>query len=655
MIRSSIHIFIILVLSWGVYAYCQNDHFLAIMAGLVSGVTLLARGRSGDKKYAFFEKIPLSGVIIFSFFAGMVWRNFVPVPENSISPFPEFIAALQSGSIIASILLWLRPHSKTNMYRLVFCAWLTVPLSLNVPLNNYGLIVLSTFCFTAIAVVIFNTRTPPTEKKYFFAYIRDYFFYSTLLIMMTMVLFLGIARSIVAAESAFFNTMSNYILPRNYTHFLRISSQLNLITPGTSAFDRRPVMEVDLPPDTPHYLKMQVFDDYKNGTWKEPQNVKRVALPLILRPGESAGRILMFTFFKDLVPAPETITAVKARFPYLLSENQILYSEDKQNTRIMEFSLTPDKAGVDLSPEEYQRSLAVPAEIASDLKAISSSLVEESDDVRTKANKIAQYLRDNFSYSLDVDFSADDRGLIKMLREKRPAYCTYFASALALLLRAEGIPARIAAGFYTSERINRKNNTYLVRVNNAHAWTEVYAPFKNPKTHETIMLWRLLDATPSAFSEVVKQKSSFNLDAAFESLWLSVLRFKVKVENMDKDQVKFSMILGLMGIMAFLNRREIFAAFIRGIKNVQGKKKVHYKSPDSLRVIYGRYEAVIKEKYGETRRANDTDADVIERIKGKPAMDQSSVTRLENFVREFHAVRFGSQSPEKLKELIKSL
>ena len=30
-----------------------------------------------------------------------------------------------------------------------------------------------------------------------------------------------------------------------------------------------------------------------------------------------------------------------------------------------------------------------------------------------------------------------------MLKEKRPAYCTYFASALALLLRAEKIPARV--------------------------------------------------------------------------------------------------------------------------------------------------------------------------------------------------------------------
>ncbi len=652
MIKAYINILVMLFLSWAVYGYCQEDKILPVLVAALAVLTLLLRGfgaKSADKEYKIFEKIPLSVVIVVSLLGGIFWRNFVPIPRLAQSPFPEFTAALQSGSVIAAIFIWLAPLTKENMYRLVFCAWLTVALSINVPFTANMLIVFSSFCFVSISIAILYTRNRPTDKKYFFVYARDFIFYSAVLIMLTTGLFIIFSRTIVAVESAFFNTVSDYILPRNYTHFLRISSQLNLITPGTSSFDRRPVMEVSLPKDIGNYLKMQVFADYKNGTWNEPKEVKKTILPSIASSSQPLGKIVMFTYFKDLIPAPEEIDAVKSKALYLHSEDRIVYAKQDQNMRILEFSVSQAKKAVELSPDEYARYTALPSGISTELKQISDSIVDKKDDVRTKANKLAQYLRNNFVYSLDVDFSADDKGLMTMLREKRPAYCTYFASALALLLRSQAIPARIAAGFLTTEVVDPKNNTHLVRVNNAHAWTEVYAPMVDFSAGKTIMLWRRLDATPTSYSdELAKKSGRFNLEVLFEKMWLGSLRFSAQIVSMDKDQFKLYVILGLLGIMVFINQQKIILAVTLWFKEKSRPGKVRYESLNSLRIIYSRYETYLKKEFGQIRHLADTDADVIFRLKEQFPEKITSIERMEEFVREFHAVRFGAKSAQQL-------
>ncbi|MCC6759050.1 MAG: transglutaminase domain-containing protein [Candidatus Omnitrophica bacterium] len=653
MIKPYLNILVMLLLSWSVYGFCQHDYLLPVMGGLVILVTFAARFKTPEKQYALFEQIPLSAVIIVPFLLGLLWRNIVPIPAEAVSPYPEYAAALQSGSVIAGVLIWLRPFSKLNTYRLVFCAWLTVALSMNVPVTEERLMVFTLFSFISIAVVIFNTMKKPADKKYRFLYIRDYVIFSTLLIMLTTALFLGISTAAVAFEHAFMRTMSEYIMPRNYTHFLRISSQLNLISPGISAFDRRPVMEIKLPPNTSSYLKMQVFTEYKNGTWNEPKEIKKVELPQTLPPGNLIGKTMMFTSFKDLVPGPEGVVAVKAKAAYSRSNYQILSSENAQNTRMLEYALTSTKENAVLSDEEYQRYTAVPPEIAGRLKEIADSIVNADDDVKTKANKIAQYFRDNFSYSLDVTFSADDKGLLKMIEDKRPAYCTYFASALALLLRTEGIPTRVAAGFYSNEVIDPKSNTYLVRVSNAHAWTEVYAPLEDPATGQTVMLWRRLDATPANFDAVLTKDSKYYLEKMFENMWLGVLRISAYIENMDKDKLKLYVIIVLLAWMAFINRQKIAAGLRQWIRGQKSAKKVHYQTPDMLRTIYQQYESYLKDEYGEMRGPADTDGDVIQRIKQKSAENKKPVNRIEEFINEFHAVRFGARSPDKLPGLLK--
>ena len=131
-------------------------------------------------------------------------------------------------------------------------------------------------------------------------------------------------------------------------------------------------------------------------------------------------------------------------------------------------------------------------------------------------------------------------------------------------------------------------------------------------------------------------------------MWLSVLRLSSQILSMYKNQLKLIMILALMGLMAFMHRRKIISLVIEWFKGRKKSSKVHYETVDSLRVIYERYQAYLKKEFGQLRQAADTDEDLILRLKAQFPEKSASIQRAQEFVREFHAVRFGAKQAQKL-------
>lgn len=83
-------------------------------------------------------------------------------------------------------------------------------------------------------------------------------------------------------------------------------------------------------------------------------------------------------------------------------------------------------------------------------------------------------------------------------------HCEYFATALALMLRSQGIPARVAVG-YMCDEFNDLGGFYQVRQLHAHTWVEMYLPHEKlpPGLQEEITsagAWMRLDPTPAAAS-----------------------------------------------------------------------------------------------------------------------------------------------------------
>lgn len=88
-----------------------------------------------------------------------------------------------------------------------------------------------------------------------------------------------------------------------------------------------------------------------------------------------------------------------------------------------------------------------------------------------------------FTYDLEVPALRGEDALTRFVLEDRVGYCEYFATAMAVMLRETGIPARVAVGFLPGERIatadpqaGERLDTFRVSTGDAHAWVEVLFP-----------------------------------------------------------------------------------------------------------------------------------------------------------------------------------
>lgn len=88
------------------------------------------------------------------------------------------------------------------------------------------------------------------------------------------------------------------------------------------------------------------------------------------------------------------------------------------------------------------------------------------------ADHISRYLSGNYEYTLSGENSGDDP-VMEFLTESKRGHCSLYASAMTLMLRELGIPARYCTGFAVYP-FNSGLNTVVLQEKNLHAWVEVY-------------------------------------------------------------------------------------------------------------------------------------------------------------------------------------
>jgi len=109
------------------------------------------------------------------------------------------------------------------------------------------------------------------------------------------------------------------------------------------------------------------------------------------------------------------------------------------------------------------------------VRALAEKIVGSSSSEYDKAVAIRRYLSTHYSYTLDLSGPPTDDPLADFLFVRRSGNCEYFASAMTVMLRSMGIPARYVTGFLPGE-YNDVGGDYIVRESDAHAWVEVYFP-----------------------------------------------------------------------------------------------------------------------------------------------------------------------------------
>jgi len=126
-------------------------------------------------------------------------------------------------------------------------------------------------------------------------------------------------------------------------------------------------------------------------------------------------------------------------------------------------------------PEEIlQRYTALPNS-AWRAKRIADTVASGKSTEYDKVLALQEYIVSTCSYTLTAPpVPRGEDVVIYFLEKSHRGACDLFASALAVLCRTQGIPARVATGFMSEGP--PKPEGYLVRMSDAHAWTEVYFP-----------------------------------------------------------------------------------------------------------------------------------------------------------------------------------
>jgi transglutaminase-like putative cysteine protease len=125
-------------------------------------------------------------------------------------------------------------------------------------------------------------------------------------------------------------------------------------------------------------------------------------------------------------------------------------------------------------PDWTARYLELPTTLPERVGALANQITQGALLPLDRALAIEAYLR-GLTYSTHAVVPPDDRDWVDwVLFNSQSGYCDYLATAMTVLLRTQGIPARVASGFAPGEL--EEGATWLVRENDAHSWVEAYFP-----------------------------------------------------------------------------------------------------------------------------------------------------------------------------------
>lgn len=246
------------------------------------------------------------------------------------------------------------------------------------------------------------------------------------------------------------------------------------------------------------------------------------------------------------------------RFPQSYSVTSEVTVLDVEGLRKTEAEF-PDSA-------ETQKYLQLPSSLPSRVRSLAEQLTASAADDYDKAKLIETYLRQNFQYTNKPDktkLTGDSEDFVdQFLFELKEGYCDYFSTAMAVLSRSVGLPARWVKGFApgvmpasefvpsgggipSEAELNPDGaGTYTVRNSDAHSWVEIYfdgygwipfeptAGFTFPYSVPEVQEEALPTPTPAASADPVQEEISAGDNAGISLsavIWIAVSALAVIV------------------------------------------------------------------------------------------------------------------------------
>jgi len=139
-----------------------------------------------------------------------------------------------------------------------------------------------------------------------------------------------------------------------------------------------------------------------------------------------------------------------------------------------------------LDGEARRLNLELPSSLDARIAVLARNWTAGASGDLDRARTVERRLRTGFGYTLELPRKEPADPLANFLFTRRKGHCEYFASAMTVMLRTLGVPARLATGFQSGV-YNPITDLWLVRASDAHSWVEAWIPGHG---------WSTFDPTP---------------------------------------------------------------------------------------------------------------------------------------------------------------
>ncbi|MGI9189352.1 MAG: transglutaminaseTgpA domain-containing protein, partial [Longimicrobiaceae bacterium] len=168
------------------------------------------------------------------------------------------------------------------------------------------------------------------------------------------------------------------------------------------------------------------------------------------------------------------------------------------------------------------------------VERLAERLVQGSPTRLARVEAVEAWLQNNFRYTLDLPSSPLEASIEAFLFRRQAGHCEYFSTAMVVLLRSVGIPARNVNGFLGGEW-NPYGGYLLVRQGQAHSWVEVWFPGAG---------WVAFDPTPPAERAAALSAAGTGSFAWVGGAWLDGLQHRWYKWVLDYDLGKQLAVFG---------------------------------------------------------------------------------------------------------------
>ena len=274
----------------------------------------------------------------------------------------------------------------------------------------------------------------------------------------------------------------------------------SLALAGSSNLSDTPVFDIAAPREGRYYWRAAVYAAYDGSRWHLPEgDVTSLA------PGELAKAVTEDALRREvnqtvtsylpgryvLVAASQPLAAHRqvkaltrmengapAAFHRVLSVLPLgageAYTVTSRTSRAAGVDLR--RAGSDYPAWVFQRYLQLPTDLPERVPVLAQEIIGGAENPYDKVLLLEAYLRGMITYDLSPPEAPPGQDYVDfLLFDSQRAYCSGYATAMVVMARSLGIPARLATGYAEGTYVDQRG-VFRVRENNAHSWPEIYFP-----------------------------------------------------------------------------------------------------------------------------------------------------------------------------------